>query len=125
MDTGRRSRSAALDEVLERQGPLDTRGSGVRTEIAFPTCRRVQTGKHSHRESSKIKIFTTPNGDDLLVRYPVIPGDVGDALVADNDCLSGARNIRRIQHVNVMGMREKDVIRTIYVAICRGCVWHG
>src|SRR5215471_9031980 len=109
--------NATLHKVSEAQRPLGSRGSDSPVEIVLSRPEAVQAGKHPHREGFEVEIFASPDGDDLFIRYTVIPCDVRRALAANNDRLPGAGNVRCVQRVNVMRVREQNVIGAVNVAI--------
>src|SRR5215472_13924287 len=115
-----KSINTALHKVSEAQRPFSSRWSGARVEIMLTRAEAVQAGKHPYRKSPKVEIFTSPDGDDLIIGDAVISCDVRCALAANNDRFPGTGNVRRIQRMNVMRVREQNVVGAVNVAI-DGC----
>src|SRR5215472_19361754 len=79
----------------------------------------MQAGEHPHRKGSEVKILTSADGDDLIVLNAIVSGDVRDALIANNHSFSCLGNVRHIQHVHVMRVREKYEVGVVNVTIYR------
>jgi hypothetical protein len=84
--------------------------------------RAVNARDHFHGERTEIEVFSTPYCNQLLVRHIVGMQDVLCTLRSDDGGVRLQRDVRDIEHVIIVCVRDEDKISPLDMSVNDRCI---
>ena len=86
------------------------------------TQNSVEAGNHPHGEDSKLQVVVALHDHKLAIWYPARPREINRAFRPDHHGASFLRDVRHVQHMVDMGMRQQNKVGAFDVRINHGLV---
>src|SRR5580693_1165328 len=86
--------------------------------------RAMQARDHLHGKSPELVILSAAHGNQLYFRHLKSPQHVLGALRPEHNGMSLERDLRNIQDMVVMRMRDEHEVCPLDMRVDRGHVWH-